>query len=129
MSDNKSNEQQIEKLKDIIANSSDATAKATAEKMLQRLEAQGSVAVMSQAQGASLDPNVQALLDGLNNALSKGLSKATDIRQEIEDIFKVRKISEQDLSDSLRALITSNRKLELTKSAVQFLKQRLKRSF
>lgn len=114
MTDNNSNEKQIDKLKEIIANSSDATAKATAEKMLQRLEAQGAVAVMSQAQGVSLDPNVQALLDGLNNALSKGLSKATDIRQEIEDIFKIRKITEQDLSDSLRALITSNRKLELT---------------
>jgi len=114
MTDNNSNEKQIDKLKEIIANSSDATAKATAEKMLQRLEAQGAVAVMSQAQGLNLDPNVQALLDGLNNALSKGLSKATDIRQEIEDIFKVRKITEQDLSDSLRALITSNRKLELT---------------
>ena len=114
MTDNNSNEQQIDKLKNIIANSSDPTAKATAEKMLQRLEAQGGVAVISQQQGVGLDPNAQAVLDALSIAMSKGLSKASDIRQEIEDVLKVRKITEQDLSDSLRALITSNRKLELT---------------
>ena len=114
MTDNNSNEQQIDKLKNIIANSSDPTAKATAEKMLQRLEAQGGVAVMAQQQGVGLDANAQAVLDALTIAMSKGLSKASDIRQEIEDILKIRKITEQDLSDSLRALITSNRKLELT---------------
>jgi cobaltochelatase CobS len=114
MTDNNSNEAQIDKLKNIIATSSDPTAKATAEKMLQRLEAQGGVAVMAQQQGVGLDPNAQAVLDALSIAMSKGLSKASDIRQEIEDILKIRKISEQDLSDSLRALITSSRKLELT---------------
>jgi hypothetical protein len=114
MTDSNSNEAQIDKLKNILATSSDQTALDTAEKMLKRLEAQGGVAVMAQQQGVGLDANAQAVLDALTIAMSKGLSKASDIRQEIEDILKIRKITEQDLSDSLRALITSNRKLELT---------------
>jgi cobaltochelatase CobS len=86
----------------------------SAKTQLARLEAEGNVQVMNQQAGVTVDPNVQAILDGLNKALNKGFTNTADIRKEIEEVFKFRKITEGDLSDSLRALISSTRKLELT---------------
>ena len=86
----------------------------SAKTQLARLEAEGNVQVMNQQAGVTVDPNVQAILDGLNKALNKGYTNTADIRKEIEEVFKFRKITEGDLSDSLRALISSTRKLELT---------------
>jgi cobaltochelatase CobS len=112
MSDNSN---QIKRLQEIIDNPNSKQASIdTAKTQLARLEAEGNVQVLSQQAGATLDPNAQAILDGLNKALSKGLGSTDDIRKEIEEVLKFRKITEQDLSDSLRALISSTRKLELT---------------
>jgi len=108
-------QKQIDRLNTIISNpSSSKVSVETAKKQLSRLESMGNVQVIGQQAGITLDPNAQAILDGLNKALSKGYTSTVDIRNEIEEVFKVRKITENDLSDSLRALLNSTRKLELT---------------
>lgn len=108
-------QKQIDRLNTIISNTSSSKVSVeTAKKQLSRLESMGNVQVIGQQAGITLDPNAQAILDGLNKALSKGYTSTVDIRNEIEEVFKVRKITENDLSDSLRALLNSTRKLELT---------------
>lgn len=109
------NTKQIERLNEII-NSPTSSQRAidSAKSQLARLEAEGNVQVLNQQAGVVNDPQIQALLDGLNQAMSKGYTSTIDIRKEIEDVLKFRKITEGDLSDSLKALISSTRKLELT---------------
>jgi cobaltochelatase CobS len=109
------NTKAIDRLNAIINNPKNSQkAIDSAKTQLARLEAEGNVQVMNQQAGVSVDPNVQAILDGLNKALNKGYTNTADIRKEIEEVLKFRKITEGDLSDSLRALISSTRKLELT---------------
>jgi hypothetical protein len=109
------NKDEVARLRAIADNPNySAVMRDNAQKQLDFLSTQGRVEVMSQQAGAALDPNAQAILDALNNAISKGYQSSGDIRKEIEDILKIRKIVEGDLSDSLKALITSSRKLELT---------------
>lgn len=109
------NKDEIARLQAIADNASYSDVmRENAKKQLEFLATQGKVQVMSQQAGVTLDPNAQAILDALNSAIGKGYQSSGDIRKEIEDILKVRKIVENDLSDSLKALITSSRKLELT---------------
>ena len=109
------NTKQIDRLNTIINNpKSSQTAIDSAKTQLSRLEAEGNVQVLNQQAGVVNDPQIQALLDGLNQAMSKGYTSTIDIRKEIDDVLKFRKITENDLSDSLKALISSTRKLELT---------------
>ena len=110
--DNK--EKQIERLKAIIEKNANPQAVASAQSQLKMLETEGKVMVHSQAAGMIQDPAAQAVLDALNKAISKGYTSGIDVRKEIEDVLKARKINEADLSDSLRALIQSSRKIELT---------------
>jgi MoxR-like ATPase len=110
--DNK--EKQIERLKAIIEKNANPQAVASAQSQLKMLETEGKVMVHSQAAGVIQDPAAQAVLDALNKAISKGYTSGIDVRKEIEDVLKARKINEADLSDSLRALIQSSRKIELT---------------
>jgi MoxR-like ATPase len=110
--DNK--EKQIERLKAIIEKNANPQAVASAQAQLKMLETEGKVMVHSQAAGMIQDPAAQAVLDALNKAISKGYTSGIDVRKEIEDVLKARKINEADLSDSLRALIQSSRKIELT---------------
>lgn len=109
------NKDEVARLRSIADNESYTPAmRESAKKQLEFLASQGKVDLMSQKAGVTLDPNAQAILDALNNAISKGYQSSSDIRKEIDDLLKVRKIVESDLSDSLKALITSSRKLELT---------------
>jgi cobaltochelatase CobS len=109
------NTKQIDRLNSIINSpTSSQIAIDNAKTQLARLEAEGNVQVLNQQAGVVNDPQIQALLDGLNQAMSKGYTSTIDIRKEIEDVLKFRKITEGDLSDSLKALISSTRKLELT---------------
>ena len=109
------NTKQIDRLNEIINNpNNSAKIIDSAKTQLARLEAEGNVQVLNQQAGVVNDPQIQALLDGLNQAMSKGYTSTIDIRKEIEDVLKFRKIGEGDLSDSLKALISSTRKLELT---------------
>ena len=109
------NTKAIDRLNAIINNpKSSQKAIDTAKTQIARLEAEGNVQVLNQQAGVVNDPQIQALLDGLNQAMSKGYTSTIDIRKEIDDVLKFRKITEGDLSDSLKALISSTRKLELT---------------
>ena len=107
-------EKQIERLQAIIAKNQNPQVVAGAQAQLKMLESQGKVEIHNQAAGMTNNPDAQAILDALNKAMSKGYTSAIDIRNEIDDVLKARKINESDLSDSLRALIQSSRKIELT---------------
>jgi len=109
------NEKQIDRLKAIIndPSKSDKTRQ-TAQTALDRLTAIGGVQMASVQSGASVDPTAQTILDAISNALKSGITSATDIQREIEEVLKYRKINESDLSDSLRAYISSTKKIEIT---------------
>lgn len=107
-------EKQIERLQAIIDKNASPQTVASAQSQLRMLETQGKVAIHNQSAGVTQDPDAQAILDALNKAISKGYTSGVDVRKEIEDVLKARKINETDLSDSLRALIQSSRKIELT---------------
>jgi cobaltochelatase CobS len=110
--DNK--DKKIERLQAIIDKNASPQAVASAQAQLKMLESEGKVMVHAQAAGVIQDPAAQAVLDALNKAISKGYTSGIDVRKEIEDVLRARKINESDLSDSLRALIQSSRKIELT---------------
>lgn len=110
-----SNQKMIDKLNAIIAKNDSPAAVEAAKAQLARLASEGSAMVQLEGAGVeSLDPQVKAILEALNSAIGKGYSSADDIRKEINDILKFRKINESDLSDSLKALIQSSRKIEMT---------------
>jgi cobaltochelatase CobS len=107
-------EKKIERLQAIIDKNADPKIVESAIAQLKMLETEGKVAIHNQAAGVTQDPDAQAILDALNKAISKGFTSGVDVRKEIEEVLKARKINETDLSDSLRALIQSSRKIELT---------------
>jgi cobaltochelatase CobS len=108
------NQKQIDRLNKIIAKNANPQTVENAKAQLRMLETEGSVMIQNQQAGLTENSDVQALIDALNSAMSKGYTSAIDIRKEIEDILKARKINENDLSDSLRAIIQSTKKIELT---------------
>ena len=108
------NQKQIDRLNKIIAKNANPQTVENAKAQLRMLETEGSVMIQNQQAGLTENSDVQALIDALNIAMSKGYTSGIDIRKEIEDILKARKINESDLSDSLRAVIQSTKKIELT---------------
>lgn len=108
------NQKKIDRLNSIIAKNANPQTVESAKAQLRMLETEGKVMVHNQQAGLTQDSDVQALIDALNVAMSKGYTSAIDIRKEIDAIFASRKINESDLSDSLRALIQSSKKIELT---------------
>ena len=59
-------QKQIDRLNTIISNTSSSKVSVeTAKKQLSRLESMGNVQVIGQQAGITLDPNAQAILDGL----------------------------------------------------------------
>lgn len=111
--DNQSN---IARLEDLVKNSSVPLIREQAQKELDKLATIGSVQVQSASAGVTgLDPEVQAVLDALNMAVQGGgVANINDIRKVVIDELAKRKINFNDLSDSLKALLNSNRKVELT---------------
>jgi cobaltochelatase CobS len=107
-------EKKIERLQAIIAKNANAQVVESAKAQLKMLESEGKVMIHNQAAGVTQNSDAQAILDALNKAMSKGYTSAIDIKREIDEVLKARKINESDLSDSLRALIQSSRKIELT---------------
>jgi cobaltochelatase CobS len=87
-----------------------------AQKELDKLASIGSVQVQSVNVGVTgLDPDVQAVLDALNMAVQGGgVANINDIRQVVIDELAKRKINFNDLSDSLKALLNSTRKVQIT---------------
>lgn len=111
--DNQSN---IARLEDLAKNSPVPLVREQAQKELDKLASIGSVQVQSANAGVTgLDPEVQAVLDALNMAVQGGgVANINDIRQVVIDELAKRKINFNDLSDSLKALLNSTRKVELT---------------
>ena len=111
--DNQSN---IARLEDLAKNSLVPLVREQAQKELDKLASIGSVQVQSANAGVTgLDPEVQAVLDALNMAVQGGgVANINDIRQVVIDELAKRKINFNDLSDSLKALLNSTRKVELT---------------
>jgi len=111
--DNQSN---IARLEDLAKNSPVPLVREQAQKELEKLASIGSVQVQSANAGVTgLDPEVQAVLDALNMAVQGGgVANLNDIRQVVIDELAKRKINFNDLSDSLKALLNSTRKVELT---------------
>lgn len=111
--DNQSN---IARLEDLAKNSPVPLVREQAQKELEKLASIGSIQVQSVNAGVTgLDPEVQAVLDALNMAVQGGgVANINDIRQVVIDELAKRKINFNDLSDSLKALLNSTRKVELT---------------
>ena len=109
------NQKQIDRLRSIINDPSKTDkVRQQAQTQLDRLTAIGGVQMASVQSGAVVDPTAQTILDAITNALNKGVTSATDIKREIEEVLRYRKINESDLSDSLRAYISSTKKIEIT---------------
>jgi cobaltochelatase CobS len=109
------NQKQIDRLRSIVNDPSKSDkVRQSAQTQLDRLTAIGGVQMASVQTGAVVDPSAQAILDAISNALNKGVTSVADIQREIEEVLKYRKINESDLSDSLRAYISSTKKIEIT---------------
>ena len=111
--DNQSN---IARLEDLAKNSPVPLVREQAQKELDKLAKIGSLQVQSANVGVTgLDPDVQAVLDALNMAVQGGgVANINDIRQVVIDELAKRKINFNDLSDSLKALLNSTRKVQIT---------------
>jgi cobaltochelatase CobS len=111
-----SNQDTIKRLEEIIATSNNPIAVDSAKKQLERLATQGQIQVLEAATSTEpLDADVQAVIDALNKVVSGGGSvSGADVRKEIASYLKSVGVSENDLSPSLRAMLNSNRKVEIT---------------
>lgn len=111
-----SNQDTIKRLEEIIATSTNPVAVDSAKKQLERLGTQGQIQVLQGATSTEpLDADVQAVINALNNVVG-GSSNASssDVRKEIMSYLKSVGVSENDLSPSLRAMLNSSRKVEIT---------------
>lgn len=97
----------IQKLEQIIKTSKDPAIVATAKKQLDALRAVGAaqVVVAAEAMEGAADPVLAGLVESLRAILSKSGASDADIRERINKELKLRKISIDDLSDSLRAYL------------------------
>ena len=111
---------QTEKLEAIIADpqTRDDIKQDAQQKLneLRRLEAVGSAQVQLAAASGEGDPEVLAVLAGLQQALQMGGGKVSmaEVRKAVNEELAKRKITEQDLSSSLLAMLDSKRKVTLT---------------
>jgi len=111
---------QTEKLEAIIADpqTRDDIKQDAQQKLneLRRLESVGSAQVQLAAASGEGDPEVLAVLAGLQQALQMGGGKVSmaEVRKAVNEELAKRKITEQDLSTSLLAMLDSKRKVTLT---------------
>ena len=107
---------QVETLQNIIATTTDPMIRETAQKELDRLSAIGSAQVQMASMTTSGDPELQAVLMGIEKALraSGATVSMADIRKAVNEELEKRKITEADLSPQLLAMLQSNRPVSLT---------------
>ena len=112
---------QIEKLEEIIATSSNPVTVAKAQDMLdqenRRLASIGSAQVQAAAMTGVGDADVVAVLEAIKSALKSsgsGNVNMADLRKAVNEELSLRKITENDLSTSLLAMLNSSRKVNLT---------------
>lgn len=111
----------IEKLQEIIATSQSPDIVAKAQEALDqeniRLASIGSAQVQSAAVSGVGDADVMAVLSALQSALKSsgsGNVNMADLRKAVNEELAIRKITENDLSPSLNAMLQSSRKVSLT---------------
>lgn len=114
----------IQKLEDLAANSTNPVIRENAKKQLENLATMGSLKIQTAAaQPTNLDPEVEAILTALNNAVKgSGVANISDIRTIVIEELGKKKINFNDLSDSLKALLNSTRKVELTIRTISSVK-------
>jgi cobaltochelatase CobS len=110
---------QTEKLEAIIANATRDDIKQDAQQKLneiRRLESVGSAQVQLAAATGEGDAEVMAVLAGLQQALQMGSGKVSmaEVRKAVNEELAKRKITEDDLSLGLLAMLNSSRKVTLT---------------
>jgi len=106
-------EQKIQDLKNIIATSTDPENVEMAKQSLQELTP---ISAPTVALPSDADSSVLAILNALQNALALGGSSvnAADLRKIINEELAKRKITENDLSASLIAMLNSARTVSIT---------------
>ena len=87
-----------------------------AQQQLDRLASVGSANVQLAAVSQTEDPALAALLAALESAMRQGggSGSAADVRRAVNEELSKRKITENDLSPDLLALINSQRKVSFT---------------
>jgi cobaltochelatase CobS len=109
---------QIQELERIIATSTDPDTIALAKKRLESLASVGSANVQLAAQDTSgQSDDLKAILVALQRAIAVsggGAVSQADFRKFLNEELKIRKISENDLSTDLLAMINSSRSVNLT---------------
>jgi cobaltochelatase CobS len=109
---------QIQELERIISTSTDPDTIALAKKRLDSLASVGSANVQLAAQDTSgQSDDLKAILVALQRAIAVsggGAVSQADFRKFLNEELKIRKISENDLSADLLAMINSSRSVNLT---------------
>ena len=96
-----------------LANSDNPIIAQAAKDQLERLATEGAVEVQVAAATGSMDAEVKAIIDALNAAVSGGVSDPDEVRQIVIDELRKVKIDYDDLSDSLKSMLNSSKKVEV----------------
>ena len=106
----------IARLENIINTSQDPEQVSIAKKELEHLSSIGSAQLKVAAATGSESDQIAALLNALTLAVEKGGGSASksDIQAAVSDELAKHKIDYSDLSDSLKALINSTQKVNIT---------------
>ena len=102
----------IQKLQD-LANSDNPVVSKMAKDQLERLATEGAVQVQVGSVQSDVDAEVRAIIDALNSAISGGVSDPDDIRTIVLEELKKIKIDYDDLSDALKSMLNSSKKVEV----------------
>jgi cobaltochelatase CobS len=96
-----------------LANSDNPIVAKNAKDQLERLATEGAVQVQVASATGNMDAEVMAIIDALNAAVSGGVSDPDEVRKiVIEELRKI-KIDYDDLSDSLKSMLNSSKKVEV----------------
>jgi predicted DNA binding protein len=102
----------IQKLQD-LANSDNPVVSKMAKEQLERLATEGAVQVQVGSATGNIDAEVRAIIDALNSAISGGVSDPDEIRTIVLEELKKIKIDYDDLSDALKSMLNSSKKVEV----------------
>lgn len=105
-----------------MAKSDNPIIRENAIKELERFRATGSAQIqVAAAAPEDADPQVQALLAGLQEAIRKGGAKVSmaEVREAVKEELSKRKITENDLAPALLAALKSSRPVNLILSTIK----------
>lgn len=102
----------VQKLQE-LANSDNPIVAQAAKDQLERLATEGAVQVQVASVSDNVDAEVKAIIDALNAAVSGGVTDPDEIRQIVTEELAKLKIDYDDLSDSLKSMLNSSKKVEV----------------